>query len=98
MSELHSLPPNPTLPPVAHQAVPPPPPVGSSVEPPTPASLNGDASVQPTKIYIGGLPETTRSEDLEDCFSQIGRLVKVDLKGAYGFVVRINPVLLASPS
>ncbi|PLW06915.1 hypothetical protein PCASD_24007 [Puccinia coronata f. sp. avenae] len=40
----------------------------------------------PSKIYIGGLPELTRREDLEDCFSQLGRIKNVELKSGYGFV------------
>ncbi|KAI7955116.1 hypothetical protein MJO28_005516 [Puccinia striiformis f. sp. tritici] len=40
----------------------------------------------PSKIYIGGLPELTRPEDLEDCFSQLGRIKNIELKTGYGFV------------
>ena len=41
-----------------------------------------------SKIYIGGLPETTNVEDLKDCFSQLGSIRSVDLKKGFGFVVR----------
>ncbi|KAI9611949.1 hypothetical protein H4Q26_008039 [Puccinia striiformis f. sp. tritici PST-130] len=41
----------------------------------------------PSKIYIGGLPELTRPEDLEDCFSQLGRIKNIELKTGYGFVL-----------
>lgn len=44
-----------------------------------------------SKIYIGGLPEFTRPEDLNDCFSQLGRIWNVELKSGYGFVEYDNP-------
>ena len=37
-------------------------------------------SLQPNKVYIGGLPEHTRKEDLESCFGKIGTIVNVELK------------------
>jgi len=37
-------------------------------------------SPQPNKVYIGGLPEHTRKEDLESCFGKIGAIVNVELK------------------
>jgi len=36
--------------------------------------------LQPNKVYIGGLPEHTRKEDLESCFGKIGAIVGVELK------------------
>lgn len=39
------------------------------------------------KIYIGGLPEIARLDDLHDCFSQLGTILNVELKTGYGFVV-----------
>ncbi|WAR58497.1 hypothetical protein PtB15_5B731 [Puccinia triticina] len=45
----------------------------------------------PSKIYIGGLPELTRPEDLQDCFSQLGRIKNVELKTGYGFVEYDSP-------
>ncbi|KAF9817433.1 hypothetical protein IEO21_03390 [Rhodonia placenta] len=42
--------------------------------------------VQPNKVYIGGLPEHTRREDLESCFGKIGSIVNIELKVGYGFV------------
>jgi len=45
----------------------------------------------PSKIYIGGLPELTRPEDLEDCFSELGRIKNVELKSGYGFVEYERP-------
>ena len=37
-------------------------------------------SLQPNKVYIGGLPEHTRKEDLESCFGKIGAILNVELK------------------
>ena len=37
-------------------------------------------SWQPNKVYIGGLPEHTRKEDLESCFGKIGNIVNIELK------------------
>lgn len=45
---------------------------------------------QPNKVYIGGLPEHTREEDLKNCFGKIGDIVNIELKLGYGFVVRIR--------
>ncbi|KAI0666306.1 hypothetical protein C8Q78DRAFT_466341 [Trametes maxima] len=42
--------------------------------------------LQPNKVYIGGLPEHTRKEDLESCFGKIGNIVNIELKVGYGFV------------
>ena len=39
-------------------------------------------SLQPNKVYIGGLPEHTRKEDLESCFGKIGTILNVELKYA----------------
>jgi len=36
--------------------------------------------VQPNKVYIGGLPEHTRQEDLQSCFGKIGDIVNIELK------------------
>lgn len=38
------------------------------------------SAVQPNKVYIGGLPENTRKEDLENCFGKIGTIVNIELK------------------
>ncbi|OJA12918.1 hypothetical protein AZE42_05071 [Rhizopogon vesiculosus] len=38
------------------------------------------------KVYIGGLPDHTRQEDLQSCFGKIGRIVHIELKIGYGFV------------
>lgn len=37
-------------------------------------------ALQPNKVYIGGLPEHTRKEDLENCFKKIGKIVNIELK------------------
>ncbi|THH11768.1 hypothetical protein EW145_g437 [Phellinidium pouzarii] len=42
--------------------------------------------LQPNKVYIGGLPEHTRQEDLQSCFGKIGSIVNIELKLGYGFV------------
>lgn len=36
--------------------------------------------LQLNKVYIGGLPEHTRKEDLESCFGKIGNIVNIELK------------------
>jgi RNA recognition motif-containing protein len=36
--------------------------------------------VQPNKVYVGGLPEHTRQEDLQSCFGKIGNVVNIELK------------------
>ncbi|TBU34890.1 hypothetical protein BD311DRAFT_681044 [Dichomitus squalens] len=52
-----------------------------------PSSANGlAASATLNKVYIGGLPEHTRKEDLESCFGKIGNIVNIELKVGYGFV------------
>ncbi|KAF9519789.1 hypothetical protein BS47DRAFT_1336491 [Hydnum rufescens UP504] len=43
-------------------------------------------NLQANKVYIGGLPESTRQEDLQACFGKIGRIVGIELKLGYGFV------------
>jgi hypothetical protein len=35
---------------------------------------------QANKVYIGGLPENTRQEDLQNCFGKIGNIVNIELK------------------
>ena len=40
--------------------------------------------MQPNKVYIGGLPEHTRQEDLQSCFGKIGNIINIELK--YVFV------------
>ncbi|PPR00262.1 hypothetical protein CVT24_005010 [Panaeolus cyanescens] len=45
-----------------------------------------EKQIKPNKVYIGGLPEHTRQEDLQNCFGKIGRIVNIELKVGYGFV------------
>ncbi|TFY83126.1 hypothetical protein EWM64_g880 [Hericium alpestre] len=45
-----------------------------------------EKQVKPNKVYIGGLPETTRQEDLQSCFGKIGTITNIELKVGYGFV------------
>ncbi|KAJ4476621.1 hypothetical protein J3R30DRAFT_3759427 [Lentinula aciculospora] len=45
-----------------------------------------EKQVKPNKVYIGGLPEHTRPEDLQNCFGTVGNVVAVELKVGYGFV------------
>jgi hypothetical protein len=37
-------------------------------------------ALQPNKVYIGGLPENTRQEDLQSCFGKIGTIANIELK------------------
>ncbi|KAI6010179.1 hypothetical protein EDC04DRAFT_2906150 [Pisolithus marmoratus] len=41
---------------------------------------------QPNKVYIGGLPENTRPEDLRNGFGKLGNIINIELKTGYGFV------------
>jgi RNA recognition motif-containing protein len=36
--------------------------------------------VQPNKVYVGGLPEHTRQEDLQSCFGKLGSILNIELK------------------
>ncbi|CAA7259987.1 unnamed protein product [Cyclocybe aegerita] len=45
-----------------------------------------EKQVKPNKVYIGGLPEHTRQEDLQSCFGKIGTIINIELKVGYGFV------------
>ncbi|TFK57654.1 hypothetical protein OE88DRAFT_1709832 [Heliocybe sulcata] len=45
-----------------------------------------EKQIKPNKVYIGGLPEHTRREDLQSCFGKIGNIVNIELKIGYGFV------------
>ncbi|KAG2023133.1 hypothetical protein CC2G_000822 [Coprinopsis cinerea AmutBmut pab1-1] len=49
-------------------------------------TYRGEKQVKPNKVYIGGLPEHTRQEDLQNCFGKIGKIVNIELKVGYGFV------------
>ncbi|KAJ7596699.1 hypothetical protein C8J56DRAFT_294354 [Mycena floridula] len=55
--------------------------VGSNGEP-----AIREKQLKPNKVYIGGLPENTRKEDLENCFGEIGNITNIELKVGYGFV------------
>lgn len=58
-----------------------------------PLTLDGclRSTVQPNKVYIGGLPEHTRQEDLQSCFGKIGSIVNIELKYVIVFkYYRIN--------
>lgn len=44
---------------------------------------------QPNKVYIGGLPENTRQEDLQSCFGKIGRITNIELKYVHVFALPI---------
>lgn len=48
--------------------------------------------MQPNKVYIGGLPEHTRQEDLQSCFGKIGNIVNIELK--YVFIYRFSCINL----
>ncbi|KAL0950636.1 hypothetical protein HGRIS_007425 [Hohenbuehelia grisea] len=45
-----------------------------------------EKQIKPNKVYIGGLPEHTRVEDLQACFGKIGAIANIELKLGYGFV------------
>ncbi|KAK1232388.1 hypothetical protein PQX77_004480 [Marasmius sp. AFHP31] len=45
-----------------------------------------EKQIKPNKVYIGGLPEHTRREDLQNCFGKIGSIAAIELKLGYGFV------------
>ncbi|KAG6332808.1 hypothetical protein ID866_6280 [Astraeus odoratus] len=45
-----------------------------------------DRPPKPNKVYIGGLPEHTRQDDLRNCFGKLGKIVNIELKTGYGFV------------
>ncbi|KIY51321.1 hypothetical protein FISHEDRAFT_64320 [Fistulina hepatica ATCC 64428] len=49
-------------------------------------TYNDKPQIKPNKVYIGGLPENTRPEDLQNCFGKIGNIVNIELKVGYGFV------------
>ncbi|EJD04271.1 RNA-binding domain-containing protein [Fomitiporia mediterranea MF3/22] len=53
---------------------------------PKSASSYREKQIKPNKVYIGGLPEHTRREDLQSCFGKIGEIVNIELKLGYGFV------------
>ncbi|KAF9234968.1 hypothetical protein BU15DRAFT_78516 [Melanogaster broomeanus] len=46
--------------------------------------------LKPNKVYIGGLPDHTRQEDLQNCFGKIGAIANIELKVGYGFVEPIT--------
>jgi len=50
------------------------------------STIYREKQVKPNKVYIGGLPENTRQEDLQSCFGKIGEIVNIELKVGYGFV------------
>ncbi|KIP08552.1 hypothetical protein PHLGIDRAFT_12548 [Phlebiopsis gigantea 11061_1 CR5-6] len=64
-------------------------PEGSSSPGKQDGSNRGEKQIKPNKVYVGGLPEHTRKEDLETCFGKIGRIVNIELKIGYGFVLFI---------
>ena len=49
--------------------------------------------LQPNKVYIGGLPEHTRKEDLESCFGKIGAILNVELKYVFRELHHISRLL-----
>lgn len=58
---------------------------------PSPVPVKRDPNVDYSagkKIFIAGLPDDTRIDDLEDCFGRIGKVIHVELKRTFGFVVR----------
>ncbi|KDQ20390.1 hypothetical protein BOTBODRAFT_305928 [Botryobasidium botryosum FD-172 SS1] len=51
-----------------------------------PSTIYREKQIKPNKVYIGGLPEHTRQEDLQTCFGKIGPIASIELKLGYGFV------------
>ncbi|KAH7916493.1 hypothetical protein BJ138DRAFT_1121868 [Hygrophoropsis aurantiaca] len=45
-----------------------------------------EKQAKPNKVYVGGLPDHTRQEDLQSCFGKIGKIVNIELKVGFGFV------------
>ncbi|KIJ45699.1 hypothetical protein M422DRAFT_251007 [Sphaerobolus stellatus SS14] len=45
-----------------------------------------EKQVKPNKVYVGGLPEHTRQEDLQACFGKLGHIQSIELKTGFGFV------------
>ena len=41
-----------------------------------------------TKIYVGNIPESCKSDDLRSLFQQFGRIEECDVVKNFGFVVR----------
>ena len=54
-------------------------------------SAYADKGVPTSKIYIGGLPTDTEYADLDACFGKSGKIVNIELKAGFGFVVRRRP-------
>ncbi|KAJ3801155.1 hypothetical protein GGU11DRAFT_770573 [Lentinula aff. detonsa] len=63
-------------------------PIGASIpaKPDVEPPVLHEKQVKPNKVYIGGLPEHTRQEDLQNCFGKIGNIVAIEVKVGYGFV------------
>ncbi|EIW86353.1 hypothetical protein CONPUDRAFT_133797 [Coniophora puteana RWD-64-598 SS2] len=45
-----------------------------------------EKQVKANKVYVGGLPEHTQTEDLQNCFGKLGSIVAIELKTGFGFV------------
>ncbi|KIJ21412.1 hypothetical protein PAXINDRAFT_164924 [Paxillus involutus ATCC 200175] len=50
------------------------------------ADSGREKQLKPSKVYVGGLPDHTRQEDLRNCFGKIGNIASIELKVGYGFV------------
>ncbi|KIK97878.1 hypothetical protein PAXRUDRAFT_748534 [Paxillus rubicundulus Ve08.2h10] len=50
------------------------------------ADSGREKQLKPNKVYVGGLPDHTRQEDLRNCFGKIGNIANIELKVGYGFV------------
>ncbi|KAF8490719.1 hypothetical protein JB92DRAFT_3128731 [Gautieria morchelliformis] len=51
-----------------------------------PGTIYREKQIKPNKVYVGGLPEHTREEDLQSCFGKIGQIASIELKLGFGFV------------
>jgi hypothetical protein len=52
---------------------------------------------QPNKVYIGGLPEHTREEDLQNCFGKIGDITNIELKYVFVSLLVVSRVSHVDP-
>ncbi|KAI6032099.1 hypothetical protein BKA83DRAFT_4209980 [Pisolithus microcarpus] len=49
-----------------------------------------DRPPKPNKVYIGGLPENTRPEDLRNGFGKLGNIINIELKSAEESVAKYH--------
>lgn len=47
--------------------------------------------MQISKVFVGGLPLNTSANDLQECFSAVGPIKKLDLKSTFAFIEFQSP-------